>query len=148
MGGALNPRFGLQDVPGLIEAGRQAGRRRPWCGCPHPQEAEGGSGLANKLVGIYFTLFRMLVEGHIGVAAETRRVQVAGCGAVGAPRARLVERWMDDWVRWVTERPGRVPRLSLQLELLIPLILVCVCAWHRHVCVPVRLEAWRHDRFG
>ncbi|KAL6757303.1 CBF/Mak21 family-domain-containing protein [Haematococcus lacustris] len=39
------------------------------------KESEGGASLAGKLVGLYFTLFRMVVEGSIGLAAATRKLQ-------------------------------------------------------------------------
>lgn len=42
------------------------------------KESEGGGGLARKLVDIYFTLFKMLVEGHIGQAAQVKKQQVGG----------------------------------------------------------------------
>lgn len=39
------------------------------------KEAHGGSALAKKLIDLYFTLFKMLVEGNIGRAAEVKKVQ-------------------------------------------------------------------------
>ncbi|MEW5300806.1 MAG: hypothetical protein WDW36_003711 [Sanguina aurantia] len=41
------------------------------------KEAHGGSALAKKLIDLYFTLFKMLVEGNIGRAAEVKKVQDA-----------------------------------------------------------------------
>jgi len=40
------------------------------------QEKEGGPGLARRLVDLYFTMFRLVVEGQVGSAAETSKVQV------------------------------------------------------------------------
>ena len=38
-----------------------------------PKDSEGGSGLAKKLVELYFTMFRMVIEGHFGRAGEARK---------------------------------------------------------------------------
>ena len=47
------------------------------------QESEGGPALARRLVDLYFTMFRMIVEGQVGSAAEASKVQVGvGCSAV------------------------------------------------------------------
>lgn len=43
------------------------------------KEAHGGSALAKKLIDLYFTLFKMLVEGNIGRAAEVKKVQAGLC---------------------------------------------------------------------
>ncbi len=40
------------------------------------RSSEGGEALARRLVELYFTLFRMVVEGHIGAAAGLRKKQV------------------------------------------------------------------------
>ena len=40
------------------------------------QAEEGGPALARTLVDLYFTLFRMVADGNIGRAAETRKAQV------------------------------------------------------------------------
>lgn len=40
------------------------------------RSSEGGEALARRLVELYFTLFRMVVEGHIGAAAALRKKQV------------------------------------------------------------------------
>mmetsp|Transcript_8714 Transcript_8714/g.18540 ORF Transcript_8714/g.18540 Transcript_8714/m.18540 type:complete len:1163 (-) Transcript_8714:938-4426(-) len=41
------------------------------------KESEGGAALARKMVDLYFTLFRLVVEGHIGRAVEVRKAQEA-----------------------------------------------------------------------
>jgi len=35
--------------------------------------SEGGADLARKLVELYFTMFRMVIEGHFGRAGEARK---------------------------------------------------------------------------
>ena len=40
---------------------------------PRLQASEGGSDLAKKLVELYFTMFRMVIEGHFGRAGEARK---------------------------------------------------------------------------
>ncbi|KAJ9505795.1 hypothetical protein QJQ45_006511 [Haematococcus lacustris] len=64
------------------------------------KESEGGASLAGKLVGLYFTLFRMVVEGSIGLAAATRKLQVAAmnvCGyAAGGVFRHLEERYSKE----------------------------------------------------
>lgn len=40
------------------------------------QESEGGGSLARKLVDLYFTMFKLVVEGNMGLAADTRKTQV------------------------------------------------------------------------
>ena len=35
--------------------------------------SEGGAALAKKLVELYFTMFRMVIEGHFGRAGEARK---------------------------------------------------------------------------
>lgn len=39
--------------------------------------SEGGSDLAKKLIDLYFTVFRMVIEGHFGLAGEARKAQEA-----------------------------------------------------------------------
>ena len=39
--------------------------------------SEGGSELAKKLIDLYFTVFRMVIEGHFGLAGEARKAQEA-----------------------------------------------------------------------
>ena len=43
------------------------------------RDSEGGAALAKKLADLYFTLFRMVVEGHIGGAVALRKQQVRAC---------------------------------------------------------------------
>jgi hypothetical protein len=41
---------------------------------PQPVKAsEGGSALAKKLIELYFTMFRMVIQGHFGRAGEARK---------------------------------------------------------------------------
>ncbi len=40
---------------------------------PHTQKSEGGGELAKKLVELYFTMFRLVIEGHFGRAGEARK---------------------------------------------------------------------------
>lgn len=37
------------------------------------QDSEGGAELAKKLVELYFTLFRLVIEGNFGRAGEARK---------------------------------------------------------------------------
>jgi hypothetical protein len=49
----------------------------PPCQVPLSHRAsEGGEPLARQLVDLYFTLFRLVVEGHMGAAAALRKQQV------------------------------------------------------------------------
>ena len=45
--------------------------------CDHHHATAGGGDLAKKLIDIYFTLFQMILEGHIGRAAGAAKQQEA-----------------------------------------------------------------------
>jgi len=52
-----------------------------WC----VQEKEGGPALARRLVDLYFAMFRMVVEGQVGSAAEVGKAQVRALMASTQP---------------------------------------------------------------
>ncbi|GFH22680.1 CBF domain-containing protein [Haematococcus lacustris] len=81
------------------------------------EESEGGASLAGKLVGLYFTLFRMVVEGSIGLAAATRKLQVAAMNVCGYAAGTTAGMGMKDRERQRPVKPPKKPDLAVPEEM-------------------------------
>ena len=75
--------------------------------------ASGGAALAQKLVDIYLTLFRLILEGHLGNAAAASRAREQK-----AASSRAKGRWRQPVpARSKPQKPAPMPKLQPEVSL-------------------------------